>query len=543
MRFLVGVADDPRFEDVLGCLRWCVRLGPADQVVVLHATPIAPWALHATDSHAECSAVPWSGVGDEDEKADHVLSEAARLLAQWNIAAETLRVRGNAATEILRVAAERNADIIVVGALGRDRHGFLVGSISQKVKALAHTDVLVVRPGAPVDPSRFRALLAVDGSPESSAAVRTFVTKLHAARAEVLLLHALDFPLVSAWEMLEDETLDIGSLTPALREQADRALSDARANRFKNILLVFGDEIVTTVAFERATALAERHRARLTLASVIETASRDVQLLSAALQPSDVYELLIDERRQQLDRLIGPARQSGARVTGRVLCGTPFLEIIREVLRGEHDLVMITAEAKSPLDETLCCSTSMHLMRKCPCPVWVMKPTTRRRYSHVLAAVDPVPSDERHESLDTKIMELATSPARIEQCHPHIVHAWSPISESTLRYTLRTPPGRVHTIIHESEDIERKRFGELLQKFSLEDVKAQTHLLEGSAGEVIPELARRQRIDVIVMGTVCRTGIAGLLIGNTAETILRRVKCWVLTVKPDGFVTPVTLDG
>jgi nucleotide-binding universal stress UspA family protein len=49
-------------------------------------------------------------------------------------------------------------------------------------------------------------------------------------------------------------------------------------------------------------------------------------------------------------------------------------------------------------------------------------------------------------------------------------------------------------------------------------------------------------IDLLVMGTVCRTGIAGFLIGNTAEEVLNQVDCSVLTRKPVGFVTPVTLD-
>jgi nucleotide-binding universal stress UspA family protein len=51
-----------------------------------------------------------------------------------------------------------------------------------------------------------------------------------------------------------------------------------------------------------------------------------------------------------------------------------------------------------------------------------------------------------------------------------------------------------------------------------------------------------QGIDLLVMGTVCRTGIAGFLIGNTAEEVLNQVDCSVLTVKPEGFETPVTLQ-
>ena len=51
-----------------------------------------------------------------------------------------------------------------------------------------------------------------------------------------------------------------------------------------------------------------------------------------------------------------------------------------------------------------------------------------------------------------------------------------------------------------------------------------------------------KRFKNIVMGTVCRTGIPGFFIGNTAEYVLSRVHCSVLTMKPAGFVSPVTLD-
>jgi nucleotide-binding universal stress UspA family protein len=67
-------------------------------------------------------------------------------------------------------------------------------------------------------------------------------------------------------------------------------------------------------------------------------------------------------------------------------------------------------------------------------------------------------------------------------------------------------------------------------------------MLKGEAGALIPELAEKMEVDLIVMGTVGRGGIAGLLIGNTAEEILQQVDCSVLAVKPDGFVSPVRLD-
>lgn len=59
---------------------------------------------------------------------------------------------------------------------------------------------------------------------------------------------------------------------------------------------------------------------------------------------------------------------------------------------------------------------------------------------------------------------------------------------------------------------------------------------------MIPKLAQAKEVDLIVMGTVSRAGIAGLLIGNTAEKVLRRVDCSMLTVKPEGFISPVKLE-
>jgi nucleotide-binding universal stress UspA family protein len=41
------------------------------------------------------------------------------------------------------------------------------------------------------------------------------------------------------------------------------------------------------------------------------------------------------------------------------------------------------------------------------------------------------------------------------------------------------------------------------------------------------------------MGTLGRTGIAGLFIGNTAEDVLRETHTAVLAAKPDGFVSPI----
>ena len=60
--------------------------------------------------------------------------------------------------------------------------------------------------------------------------------------------------------------------------------------------------------------------------------------------------------------------------------------------------------------------------------------------------------------------------------------------------------------------------------------------------EIIRQVLR-QKHDLVIMGTVCRTGVAGFFIGNTAENVLQQVDCSVLTVKPEDFVSPVRLKA
>jgi nucleotide-binding universal stress UspA family protein len=68
------------------------------------------------------------------------------------------------------------------------------------------------------------------------------------------------------------------------------------------------------------------------------------------------------------------------------------------------------------------------------------------------------------------------------------------------------------------------------------------HLPKGPAKKEVAPLAAELRADLVVMGTVARTGIPGVIIGNTAEAILDQLSCSVLTIKPPGFITPVKLD-
>jgi nucleotide-binding universal stress UspA family protein len=72
-------------------------------------------------------------------------------------------------------------------------------------------------------------------------------------------------------------------------------------------------------------------------------------------------------------------------------------------------------------------------------------------------------------------------------------------------------------------------------------IKPELHGPKGPARENISKLAKELQADCIVMGTIGRVGVPGLIIGNTTESFLDQLTCSILAINPKGFATPVTL--
>ena len=308
--------------------------------------------------------------------------------------------------------------------------------------------------------------------------------------------------------------------------------------RFKNILLVYDRRVANESTITRATELARRNEARLTFVEVIEDLPGDLRLLVSGSSRKSLEEAFLEERAERLKRMAVSIEQAGLDVETKVLIGTPFLEIVREVIRHERDLVVLSAEGRGGLKNLLFGSTSMHLMRKCPTPVWVVKPAAERSdYKNILACIDPSSANGK-DALNIKIMDLATSLAELEGARLHVVHAWELAGNDLVTSKSELPAGTLEEIKLKNRDLHAERVGGLLGNYNLAALDHEIHLVEGDPRAVIPEIAQGQSADLIVMGTVCRTGIPGFFIGNIAEEVLIQAECSVLTVKPEGFRTP-----
>jgi len=297
--------------------------------------------------------------------------------------------------------------------------------------------------------------------------------------------------------------------------------------RFKRILVVADPLTSAEPAIARAVQLARTNKAKVTVVSVQRELERDLPRMQ---------KVLTRQQKERLDSLVRRAAVNGDKITTKALTGISFLEIIREVVNGKHDLVIKPSEGRGGVSRWLFGSTDLHLLRKCPCPVWILKRSKRRKFSRLLAAVDLDPGIETNAELNALILDLATSLARDAGSELHIVHAWSVPHEQALIFGGSDKDAERYA---QEMRIERKqKLDELLGHYDLTGVRTKTHLLKGDPGVVIPAASIKERVELVVMGTVARTGIPGFIIGNTAEQTLSRLDCSVIAVKPSGFRIP-----
>ncbi len=309
--------------------------------------------------------------------------------------------------------------------------------------------------------------------------------------------------------------------------------------RFSRILVRLRAESTKPPVLARAEQLARECGASIKLVEAMDDMPPYLRMMVPA--GWDLPASLRSYKLEHLEQWAVPLRESGLQVSTEVLVGPTPIALIQEVLRHDHRLLMKDAETDGgdgPLG-----TVDLRLLRKCPCPVWLERPSRSGRKHRVLAAVDVMTAEPEESSLNREILELSIAVAKFEGAELHIVHAWRTYGEAVLkRGRAEIGSDAIDSYLKTTHDLADRALTSFLAGFGSEVEKARVHLIQGEAGSVIPALTQKERIDLVVMGTIARSGIAGVLIGNTAERIAKQLTCSILALKPNGFVSPITIS-
>lgn len=306
-------------------------------------------------------------------------------------------------------------------------------------------------------------------------------------------------------------------------------------NRFKNLLVVASDGVDPAALLAHAADLARRNDARITVFDVVDVSIPESPVIGDATG-FDLHAHLVRERRGELEALASSIVDIPVEVA--ISTGIGFIEVIRRVVHGGHDLVVVGTDASPRRLGLVRSSMVMHLLRKCPVPVWV-ETEDATLGPDVAVAVGPLDGEVKPDSLDVTLLELASSLASLQGGVLHVIHAWRLEGESLLRRSRhRLPTEQVDALTAEAHRRASDRLDQLMALLP-DDVEVQIHLERGEAGAVVPSVLEAVRPGVVVMGTIARAGLRGMFFGNTAEQLLGAIDVPVLAVKPAGFETPV----
>lgn len=206
--------------------------------------------------------------------------------------------------------------------------------------------------------------------------------------------------------------------------------------------------------------------------------------------------------------------------------GEHWREILHAVVEENHDLVVIGTRKRSLAGRLLFGSTGNKLLRLCPCPVWVVKDEPRPEHPTVLIAHDLTPVGEaalsiaaalkqQFDGADVKVLHVVE--------HPEAAHFLDTVARDERQRRLDDARATI----------------EAQCRSLLPEGTWDITITDGNAYARILEHLEKHPVDLLVMGTVARQGIKGLLTGNTAENVLPWANCSVIAIKPPGFAPPI----
>ncbi|HEX5843529.1 MAG TPA: universal stress protein [Pseudomonas sp.] len=252
--------------------------------------------------------------------------------------------------------------------------------------------------------------------------------------------------------------------------------------------------------------------------------------LIAGVTQSHLHLLVCDKKHDHsayLSDLTGSLTSEGFSTSSQQAWHESLHQTIISVQQAEGcGLVIKQHFPDNPLKKAILTPDDWKLLRYCPAPVLMVKTDRSWAGGSILAAVDVGNADGEHRTLHTSIVSHGFDIAALAKAELHVISA-----HPTPMLSAADPTFQLKETIEARYRDQCKAF-----QAEYEIADERLHIVEGPADVLIPQVAHSLNAGVTVIGTVARTGIAGALIGNTAEVILDSLESDVLVLKPDDII-------
>jgi universal stress protein E len=237
----------------------------------------------------------------------------------------------------------------------------------------------------------------------------------------------------------------------------------------------------------------------------------------------EARQRIIESRREEVQERIDRFRADDQRVALKVV----WMKEIHPWIIKRATSVSFAAVIKTSHDSggMIYTSTDWHLLRECPAPILLTAENKWHRTRPVLAALDLDTKKASKRKLNDKILATAKGLAEALGVELKIISA---IDVPTLLADLDiVDPG---TYAKERREALMPHLKELAAAHDLPEAAFVTK--RGPVDKVITSQAAKVRAQIVVLGTVGRSGLKAKLLGNTAESVLHMLRTDILAIKP-----------
>ncbi len=298
---------------------------------------------------------------------------------------------------------------------------------------------------------------------------------------------------------------------------------------FQDVLVVIDPTTESQKALDRALELAEHTACRLTVFLSIYDFSYEMTTMLSGDERESMRLAVMKDREIWLESMLHAAREKAIECTTKVVWhNRPFEAIVESVADHGYDLVIKGTHDHDVLKSMIFTPTDWHILRKCPCPVLLVKEHAWPEKGQVLAAVNAGSEQPHHKALNSKIIKQAQAVARMLHGQVHLVNAY--------------PGTPIHVAI-EIPEFNPAEYNDSMRHHHIDAVKllASTHgiasenchVQEGMPEDIIPKVAKEIDAEIVIIGTIGRTGLSAAIIGNTAEHVIDKLDCDILALKPE----------
>jgi len=164
------------------------------------------------------------------------------------------------------------------------------------------------------------------------------------------------------------------------------------------------------------------------------------------------------------------------------------------------------------------------LIRHLSCPILIASHVKWKNKANILLAVDVSSQESNHQQLNSLILAWGETWHQVTHNQLHAMYS-IPIAKPLLEFDVVDK----YAVMQKKGPAAKEKMQKLLAQFDLSSIIS--HITVGAPDRAILHQANELHSNLVILGSVARKGVSGLLLGNTAEKVLHHLRTDCLIIK------------